>query len=52
MNWFEMIKRYYNLGCYSNDPEHPMYVGRFVEYKTITVEQYEEITGEAYPKTI
>ncbi|MFL1672437.1 XkdX family protein [Paenibacillus dendritiformis] len=52
MDWYRMIKRYYDLGCYSIDPQHPMYVGKFVEYGTITEEQYKEITNEEYKKSV
>ncbi|GAV11275.1 XkdX family protein [Paenibacillus sp. NAIST15-1] len=49
MDWFKMIKRYYDLKCYSKDPNSSMYVGKFVEYGSITVVQFKEITGDDYP---
>ncbi|AMA74009.1 MULTISPECIES: XkdX family protein [Aneurinibacillus] len=50
MNWFDTIKRYYNIGCYTDDPKSTMYVGKFVEYGKITKEEYETITGDPYLK--
>lgn len=44
MNWFEKVKRYYDLGVYNNGD-----VWDFVSYKKITPEQYKEITQEEYP---
>ena len=44
MNWFTIVKRYYDWGCYTNDN-----VKVFVDNGKITPEQYLEITGEEYP---
>lgn len=48
MDWFKTVKRYYDMGFYTNDPASPMYIGKFVEYGKITLEQYETITGSTY----
>lgn len=48
MNWFDMVKRYYDAGAYNNDPTSDMYVGKFVANGKITEEQYTEITGTEY----
>lgn len=43
MNWFEKIKRYYDMGKYDNEQ-----VKIFVKSNKITAEEYELITGEKY----
>lgn len=43
MDWFEKVKRYYDLGFYTNDE-----VKIFVKGKKITPEQYFDITKEQY----
>lgn len=43
MNWFEKIKRYYDVGHYSKDQ-----VKVFVVSGKITEKQYKEIVGEDY----
>ena len=43
MNWFEKIKRYYDMDKYDNEE-----VKIFVECNKITAEEYELITGEKY----
>lgn len=43
MNWFEMIKRYYDMGKYTDEQ-----VKVFVRAGRITEEQYKEITGLEY----
>ncbi|WP_195264099.1 XkdX family protein [Clostridium sp. 1001275B_160808_H3] len=43
MNWFEKIKRYYDLKCYDDED-----IKIFVQAKKINEEQYAEITGEEY----
>ncbi len=40
---FNIVKRYYEAGYYSNED-----VAKFVKMNKITIEQYEEITGEDY----
>jgi phage uncharacterized protein, XkdX family len=44
MNWYKMIKRYYDMGKYTNEQMEV-----FVRGNKITEEQYEEITGVKYP---
>lgn len=48
MDWFATIKRYYDLGIYTNKATDSMYVGKFVEYGKITAAQYKDITGDTY----
>jgi len=43
MDWFTIVKRYYDWGHYTNEQ-----VAVFVENNKITPEQYAEITGEPY----
>ncbi|GAB6169706.1 hypothetical protein JCM1393_21660 [Clostridium carnis] len=43
MDWFEKIKRYYDLKCYSDTD-----VKLFVKLKKINEEQYKEITKQDY----
>lgn len=43
MNWFTLIKRYYDAGLYTNAD-----VAVFTEAGKITPEQYETITGEPW----
>ncbi|MFS0822183.1 XkdX family protein [Bacillus sp. 1P02SD] len=43
MNWFDIVNRYYHAGFYTKEQ-----VKVFVVQEKITVEQYEEITGEPY----
>lgn len=43
MNWFEKVKRYYNMGKYTNEQ-----VKVFVKGNKITEHEYELITGEKY----
>lgn len=43
MNWFEKVKRYYDLGLYDNGD-----VWDFVSYNKITQEEYSEITHREY----
>lgn len=43
MNWYESVKRYYDLGFYKKED-----VARFVFHKKINEEEYQKITGEAY----
>jgi len=43
MNWFATVKRHYDAGRYNNNN-----VATFVIGNKLTVEQYEEITGEVY----
>ncbi|SMG58182.1 XkdX family protein [Paenibacillus aquistagni] len=45
MNWYAIVKRYYDMGIYKIDPADPMYVGQFVQLGKITEEQYKEITN-------
>ena len=40
---FEIVKRYYDKGIYSNND-----VKKFVKVGKITQEEYQEITGEQY----
>jgi uncharacterized XkdX family phage protein len=40
---YSIIKRFYDNGIYSSED-----VARFVKARKITVEQYEEITGNRY----
>lgn len=48
MDWFATIKRYYDMGIYKQDPNEPLYVGKFCEFGKLTPEQYMDITGEVY----
>ena len=41
MNWFEKIKRYYDLGCYTDEQ-----VYKFVIAGKITEEEYNIIVGK------
>lgn len=41
---FEKVKRFYDLGLYTKAQ-----VARFVVKNVLTEEQYEAITGEAFP---
>ena len=43
--WYDSIKRYYNMGFYTNEQMKIFVVAEF-----ITVEQYKEITGVEYVK--
>lgn len=43
MDWYNIIKRYYDKGIYTKED-----VGMFVQYEKITATQYEEIIGEPY----
>lgn len=43
MNWFEKVKRYYDMGKYTNEQ-----MKIFVKGNRITEEEYEIITGEKY----
>jgi uncharacterized XkdX family phage protein len=43
LDWYAVIKRYYERGYYTNDD-----VKIFVQVGKITPEQYQEITGEPY----
>lgn len=43
MNYYEIAKRYYDLGYYDNAK-----VSLFVQYGKITEAEYETITGESY----
>ena len=43
MDWFTIVKRYYDRGFYDNED-----VAVFVAAGKITAEQYETITGEKY----
>ena len=43
MNWFEKVKRYYDMGKYTNEQ-----VRIFVNAGRITEEEYKIITGEDY----
>lgn len=43
MDYYTIVKRYYNYGYYSNED-----VKVFVNAGKITSEQYEEITGDPY----
>jgi uncharacterized XkdX family phage protein len=43
MDWFNVVKDYYNLGFYTKDQ-----VKVFVQKGKITPAQYEEITGDPY----
>ena len=43
MNWFEKVKRYYEMGKYNNEQ-----MKVFVKSNKITAEEYEQITGEKY----
>jgi len=49
-NWlYSFIERYYRGGYYVSDPNHDMYVGKFVKCGKLTPEQYKEITKQEYP---
>lgn len=41
---FEKIKRFYDFGLYNKEM-----IEKFVVKNVISTDQYEEITGEAYP---
>jgi uncharacterized XkdX family phage protein len=43
MDWYGIVKRYYDAGFYTKDQ-----VKVFVQNGKITPQQYEEITGEPY----
>ncbi len=43
MNWFEKIKRYFNMGKYTVEQ-----VKVFVQTKKITEEEFKTITGQDY----
>ena len=43
MQWYSLVKRYYDAGYYTNDN-----VRVFVEANKITAAQYQEITDEEY----
>lgn len=43
MNWVEKVKRYYDMGKYTNEQ-----VKVFVKGKKIKEQEYELITGEGY----
>lgn len=43
MNWFEKVRRYYDMGKYTNEQ-----VKVFVQTDKITEEEYKEITGMEY----
>ena len=43
MNWFEKVKRYYDMGKYTNEQ-----MKIFVKGNRITAEEYEMITNEIY----
>ena len=47
MNWFEKVKRYYDMGKYTNEQ-----VKVFVKGKKITEKEYELITGEKYEAVV
>lgn len=47
MNWFEKVKRYYDMGKYTNKQ-----VKVFVKGKKITEQEYEVITGEEYEAVV
>ena len=47
MNWFEKVKRYYDMGKYTNEQ-----VKVFVQGKKITEQEYELITGEKYEAVV
>jgi len=44
MNWFEIVKRHYDAGRYTEAQ-----VAVFVQAGKITPEQYQTITGSEYP---
>lgn len=48
MNYYELAKKYYNMGFYNDDPTSDKYVGNFVLAGKITEEQFKEITGKDY----
>lgn len=41
--WYDAIKRYYGLGCYTNENMRV-----FVKAERITKEQFKEITGKDF----
>lgn len=43
---FESIKYFYDINCYTNED-----IQTYVTLDAIDEEQYEEITGEEYPKS-
>lgn len=43
--WYDSVKRYYNMGFYTNEQMKIFVVADF-----ITAEQYKEITGVEYVK--
>jgi uncharacterized XkdX family phage protein len=43
VNWFDTVKNYYDSGLYTKEQ-----VAVFVAKGKITLEQYEQITGEEY----
>jgi len=45
MLWYDSVKRYYNMGFYTNEQMKIFVVADF-----ITAEQYKEITGVEYVK--
>lgn len=45
--WYDAIKRYYGLGCYTNENMRV-----FVKAERITKEQYKAIVGEDYDKPV
>ena len=45
--WYDAIKRYYGLGCYTNENMRV-----FVKAERITKEQYKTIVGEDYDKPV
>ena len=45
MDWFAVVKYYYNVGYYTKEQ-----VAVFVQKGKITPQQYEEIVGEPYPE--
>lgn len=45
LDWYKLIKRYYDGGFYTTEQVH-----RFTELGKITEAEYQEITGEAYTK--
>ena len=47
MNWFKKVKRYYDMGKYTNEQ-----VKVFVKGNRITEKEYELITGEKYEAVV
>ena len=43
MNWFRIVKRYYDMGKYTNEQ-----MKVFVRGEKITEEEYKQITGVEY----